>query len=197
MCYVRRLTIIFLGICTLLFGGDPPSRSSSATDTEKSRQDERPYAKKQWSASLGVSYNLLNGKEREHEIVQGNNYLDVLGITEDECPIVAAHFGTFNLTFTLEVYLNPKATLKGYLFRNLVEDTVGTPKVFTNLKGWKSEQTWKVVSGEAPSKEERLWNGVYRTDGEHIYFDATNKNGSLCTWMLVTKAPRKSRKDSP
>lgn len=194
-------SIFSLGICTLFIGGCAQSRSSSGVDAgqsqaEKSEEDERPRQKR-WSASLHVSYNLLDGKEREHEIVQGENSLDVIGITEDEWPIVEARFGKILSRFSLEVYLNPKATLKGVLFRSKLSNDVWTQTLFTNWKGWERwEKSWKLVSGEAPDKEEWWWKGTYRTDGETLYFDSTNENGSHCTWMLMTKAPRKSRKDA-
>lgn len=150
-------------------------------------------AQKWWSASVSISYNLLDGKEREHEIVQGDNSLETIGITDDECPIVTAEFGKLLPRWYLEVYLNPKAVLKGSLFRSQMTNDVWTQTSFTDWKGWTWERTWKVVYGEAPQKEEWWWEGTYRTDGETIYFDATNKNGSPCTWMLTTPAPKKSR----
>lgn len=185
MHLVCRFGIALVGCCVLLLGGC--SHDGPASEEKK----EQPHlAQKRWSASLHLSYS-GSGSARQYEIEQGENLLFTLGITEDDLPIVEASFGGAIQTpheFYLDVYLNRTAILKGVLSRGTLREEQWNQTSFIVLG-----ETWKMVSGEKPQQKEWLWDGIYRTDGETIYFDATNKKGSHCTWILVTPAPRKSR----
>lgn len=123
-------------------------------------------------------------------IEQGHEVLQILGITDDDEPIVFAEYGRMPW-FSLTVYLNRKSSLHGHLIR---EASVGGEGIVWDQESFENwTEKWKLVYGQKPAQEEFHWNGTYRTDGETIFFVGTNRDGSSCTWMLVTPAPRKSQ----
>lgn len=139
----------------------------------------------QWRCQISVSVP-LHGKEETYTIEQERNILSVLGITEAKRPIIVAEYGDLHL-FLLEVYINRKTTIRGSLLRDTFRDEPWDQEKFHGH----FEQDWKLVGGNKPKQEEFYWSGIYRTDGETIYFDALEKGVVMSTWMMTTKAPRK------
>lgn len=128
----------------------------------------------------------LHGKEETYTIDQGNNIISVLGITEAKRPIIAAEYSTLHI-FLLEIYINRKTTIRGSLLRGTFRNEPWDQEKFHGY----FERDWKLVSGNKPKQEEHDWSGIYRTDGETIYFDALEKGVVTSTWMMTTKAPQK------
>lgn len=136
---------------------------------------------KQWRCSIGVSVP-LQGKEETYTIDQEErSVILVLGITEATMPIVLAEYGSLH-QFLLEIYINRSTTIRGTLLRESWDK-----EEFHGFFG----RHWKLVSGKRPNQEEFHWSGIYRTDGETIYFDVMEKDVVTSTWMMTTKAPRK------
>lgn len=156
----------------------------SKTGTETAPAPGKPTPESKVVLMRSVAVHIMSN---DHIVIeQGHEVLRLLGITSNDEPIVLAEYGRMPW-FSLTVYLNRKSSLHGHLIRETRKDIVWDQESFEN---W--TEKWKLVSGQKPAQKEFHWSGNYRTDGETIYFDGTNSDGSSCTWMLVTLAPRKS-----